>query len=79
MVGAPINSGECNGGQADAVVVQFNRYARDRGGELSAGTLHCRDEVEEDEGVEAQHTVNEISEEDSMEFDGGGEASASLR
>ena len=41
--------------------------------------MHCKDGVEEDGGIEALHTVNEISEEDMMEFDGGGKASASLR
>ena len=74
-----INSGECNVGQVEAVGVQSDRYARDRGGELRASTVHCKDGVEEDGGIEALHTVNEISEEDMMEFDGGGEASASLR
>ena len=77
-VDLPINSGECDVGQAAAVGIQSERYVRDRGEEISAGIVHCRDGVEEDGGFEALHTVNEISEEDQMEFNGGGEASASL-
>ena len=39
----------------------------------------CQSREEEDGGIKALPTVNGISEKDRMEFDGGGEASASLR
>ena len=78
------------GSNEEPTVVTPNRYAKDRGGEnvglrehrsnlLSPNTVCCKNGDEEDRGIKALPTVNGISEEDRMEFDGRGEASAFLR